>query len=475
MRIALLPPPWAMAFLWAPAMALMPSRDGGDPATLRCECVVIVAVSVVGYAAYLLACHLLGGKLTCGDEGAYRHKPALGETVAQEETPHHEQASPSRGYVQIVDLCTGVRSRSNPRTTTPFDNDVCSGEYCLLHRMPPQSSHDPSDVAKTDEEDPYAAHFHGRARLWEVRFRCTFKQPVACASLRLAAAPIERIQVGVRQAALHRFFVGLIGPAADDFYTTPGDDPAGRDPSDIEAPGTSIPLYSADQHIPCAEGELPPRLLDPSFSCLGWRKAADRAGFRASLRDHVFQPGEVHTFAFWGPSRLVNLISWQAVGVPLCADFSLDALNGPPPVVLSLYRLGPPIEKTAGRRDSRHLPGRIRTLVRVCGWSSLHPPSLERLRLVEELITAGRRVGSARDAGHRTPTPTPAPALPAHSCFGWFLPQGLAARTGLRACLGHKSPGGAAVAATDASPASGAKERFQCWLRRRAGARPSAR
>jgi len=361
----------------------------------------------VGWAAYLLS------QKAFDDEA----EPTRRDGESPKELA---DSSPQAPHVKVLDLASGVMARSNSNTVVPFDAEAASGCYCLLHR--------PLDGDMAS--DPYADYFRGKVRLWEVRLQLRFKEKVEASAIRLGTSPLERIPVGVRQVALHRSFIGLMGSALQGFYNSPGDDPTGRRPADVEPPITSVPIYAADQHIETGEAEAPPKLLDPAFPSLGVRKTADRAGFKAKLAPRVFQPGEVHTFAFWGPSRLVNMITWQVVGLPMWSELSLDIMNGPPPIILSMYILGPPVAKPNGEMDTRHLPARTKIVARACGWSSIRPPPPRHMQRMREMAT--RPLAGHREAGLETPGSrqalTPASSSSTSACFGWF-PRGYLAWT----------------------------------------------
>lgn len=285
-------------------------------------------------------------------------------------------------HICILDMQTGRMTRSNPKELMEIDNDVCSGSYVLLHR--------PLDRDKDslpEKPDLLADHFKGKVRLWEVRFQLTFKKDVRAADLRLGTGPFVRIPVGLTQVAVQRSILGALGPAVRGFYNSPGDVPGSRPLEDIEPPVTSICVSESDQHIFTAPTAPKPQLLGEHFSSLGRRKTANPSAYRTEIGDLVLRAGETHTFSMWGPSKLLNLITWQCVGIPLMRPFSLDGLNGPPPILLSVYVLGPPVVNTStGRKDTRHTPSRMTVLYRVAGWPSTRPPVADVMRKLRRQI-----------------------------------------------------------------------------------------
>jgi len=95
------------------------------------------------------------------------------------------------------------------------------------------------------------------------------------------------------------------------------------------------------------------------------------------------QPGECHTFAFWGVSRMVDLIEWKLQTIPFVKNTSMDAIIGAPPVVLTIYVLNP-----GGEGETRHLDSRMAVLWKTALWSTKYPPSPERLNALQAAITA---------------------------------------------------------------------------------------
>lgn len=170
----------------------------------------------------------------------------------------------------------------------------------------------------------------------------------------------------------------MAGPMLGGFYNSPGDDPTAGIEGELERPVTSVPICEADQHIMTLPGEAPPGLFDNGFPELGQKKSIDGKAFRTAMSEMIFEAGETHTFAYWGPSQAVDLIKWQLVGLPMLRGTSLDILNGPPPVLVTAYVLKPGHEQ-----ETRHLESRKDVLWQVAGWSSNYRPTPERLQELE--------------------------------------------------------------------------------------------
>merc|ERR1719414_2912626 len=105
-----------------------------------------------------------------------------------------------------------------------------------------------------------------------------------------------------KQVAAIRWLTSLLGRNIGGMYNSPGDDPEGRAPSDVEKPVTSVSVVEVDQYVAPSSGS-PPDLLDEAFPSFGTFKVQDPGKLRRHLHETVFEPGETHTFAFWAPSR----------------------------------------------------------------------------------------------------------------------------------------------------------------------------
>lgn len=329
--------------------------------------------------------------------------------------------------VKIMDMQSGRVTTSNASSPTCFDNELASGSYLFMHRrwqFEPDSAGDGGGASRRQQGDDY---FHGKKRLWEVRFQMSFKKRVPASSMWISSSPFERMPLGASQVAAQRWLMTMLSGVVRGAYNTPGDDPRGRHPDDVETPRTCAPFWEVDQYIPPAEGGKM-CLMDPAFPNLGMTKSKCSASFKKQLRGLVFEPGKIYTFAFWAPSQAFDLARWQvAPTVPLAGGLSLEVLNGPAPMFLSVYVLAPGLGK-----DKRHLNSRTTMVWRVAGWSSQQPPTPERMRRLEEMaISGGTAVGtSASPVEPQEPTPVPGCLSPCgagihrllHRCFAWAAP-----------------------------------------------------
>jgi hypothetical protein len=332
---------------------------------------------------------VLIASLVVRDFGRHEADLTLRNGSVQEDTPVVNSAIdlkddldglPAEADAPVVfwhDMASGERTAANSGVPIFFENEVCRGYYMLFHRP-----------AKDDPRCPHSQYFSGKKRNWEGRLRIFFKQPVRARDLRLSGSPFERLPVSAAQAAMQRMVLKIAGPSLGSFYNSPGDDPKTCE-GEPELPVTSITLCDADQYIGHTPGVEPPSLTDHhTFAQRGCLKVNGAAAYRDALNSTTFQAGETHCFGFWGPARFFDLIQWRMVGLPFLRDLSLDTLNGPPPLVLTLYTLDP--EET-DRGSCRHLASKMQVHLRIATYSSLHMPSAE----VLERLPKGRTRGVA--------------------------------------------------------------------------------
>jgi len=337
-----------------------------------------------------------------------------------EETPKQEDYA----EVKVLDMATGRMTSSNPSAPMCFDSEVASGVYLFLHRRWELGS-DAADAEHGADAHQSKSYFHGKRRLWEVRFQCCFKQRVSASSLRIGCSPYVRRKLGPTQVAAHRLMIMVMGPTLRGMYNSPGDDPKGRAESDVEKPVTSITIAEADQYIAPSHGE-PPDLLDEAFPSLGTLKVRDPVKHKRHLREIVFEAGETHTFGFWAPSRAFDLARWRVdASIPFVGGLSLDALNGPPPLLLSVYVLKP-----GCGREKRHLQSRKVVVWEVAGWSNQYPPAPEHIRSLKEtaegVATMEDSHGKeALQSGSNKPV----------SCHACLMPCGVGIHKFIRSCL----------------------------------------
>mmetsp|Transcript_44133 Transcript_44133/g.89080 ORF Transcript_44133/g.89080 Transcript_44133/m.89080 type:complete len:424 (-) Transcript_44133:412-1683(-) len=408
--------PGAVWLSWRPLVASLEFVFQLRQLECRWECIAAIILLLV---AVLAACVSLA---RCSGSGSRPAHPGIVETDAKVVgTP----VCAATAEVKIMDMQTGRMTRSNPSSPMCFDTEIASGSYLLKHRRwPSEEDSSEGDQGGVDDADEY---FRGKKRLWEVRFQCTFKVRVAASSLRIGSSPFQRMPVGGKQVAAQRWLTTFMSNGLRGMYNSPGDDPSGRHPDDVEPPVTSVPLTEVDQYVPPPEGGgAAPDLLDPSFPSHGIIKATDSAAMKKHLRNAVFEPGEIHTFAFWAPSRAFDLARWRiAKNVPFAGGSSLDALNGPPPMFLSIYLLKP-----GQGRERRHLKSRVTMVWQVAGWSSKFPPTPERMKRLREMATGSTAITESKGQG----VPPPDAPKPTQ-CHSFLMPCGMGIHRFIRGCL----------------------------------------
>eukprot|EP00931_Biecheleriopsis_adriatica_P085835 TRINITY_DN60620_c0_g1_i1.p1 TRINITY_DN60620_c0_g1~~TRINITY_DN60620_c0_g1_i1.p1 ORF type:complete len:379 (+),score=67.23 TRINITY_DN60620_c0_g1_i1:28-1164(+) len=285
---------------------------------------------------------------------------------------------------------TGVLD-GNPLFPYSFENENCIGKVLPLHRP----TLDPSLESSGDY--PYAAHFRGRKRLWELRWSFKFKHDVTD-RMRFGIELQEYVPVNVATKRLMEMIVGVLRQTVgSEVYHSPGDDPS-RVSGALERPVFTMPLFAFDQLIVTPEGEEPPDLTDPSFSELGMKRTDDLAAFTKRLSEMELKAGPVYTVAFWSISQFLDSIKWQIQKIVPFRPVDFNTLCGAPPVNLVLYTIN-----DDARGDKRHLQTKKNYYFRLAFWSSLHPPSAKRLReLVPDLGTQRRRAAS-KEEGSASP------------------------------------------------------------------------
>lgn len=272
---------------------------------------------------------------------------------------------PSTGETQHVPY---LDKENTPYT---YENEMCVGSSLAIHR----ATWDPALNKSGDY--PFGDVFKDRKINWEVRMQLRFKK-----------APERPLQFGIELDE----YVPLMGPTktamkavvsafkyivGEDLYHSVGDDPSCTQ-GEAERPIFSMPLWAFDQFIETPEGETPPDLADPNFMSLGIKRADDYKTFEKTLRSVQFRPGATYTFNFYSISPLMDNINWKIGGIIPGITIDMNQFCGRPPVHLVVYELQAPPK--GSEHDERHLDSRKNYLFHMVFWSSLRPPSSQRLR-----------------------------------------------------------------------------------------------
>lgn len=265
---------------------------------------------------------------------------------------------------------------SNLPVPTPFENQHCSGEFLPLHRP----THDKALDRSGDY--PYADHFKGRKRLWEMRWTFRFKHDVTD-GMRFGIELDQYVPVNASTRWLMEMAVGLLAQTAGkELYHSPGDDP-GRVLGELEKPVFTMPMFAFDQIVVTPAGEDPPSLTDPAFADLGIKRSDDRAAFIREVSNMKLKPGAVYTFAFWGISQFLDVIKWEMQKIVPFKSFDFNLMCKAPPVNLVLYT----VKEEELQDDKRHLQDKKTYYFRLAFWSSMKPPPMQRLRELVPSLT----------------------------------------------------------------------------------------
>lgn len=263
---------------------------------------------------------------------------------------------------------TGI-VESNSSVPTPFENQHCSGAFLALHRPTYDKVLDKSD------DYPYANHFKGRKRLWEMRWTFKFKHDVTD-GMRFGIELDKYVPVNGSTKWLTEMAVGMLAQTVGkELYHSPGDDPT-KVIGDLEKPVFTMPMFAFDQFIVTPEGEDPPSLTDPAFTDLGVKRTDDRAAFIRQASQLELKAGPVYTFAFWGISQFLDNIKWEMQKIVPFKSFDFNVMCGAPPVNVVFYT----VKEDDLKDDKRHLQDKKTYYFRLAFWSSLKPPPRERLR-----------------------------------------------------------------------------------------------
>eukprot|EP00411_Alexandrium_monilatum_P063254 CAMPEP_0175530580 /NCGR_PEP_ID=MMETSP0096-20121207/21733_1 /TAXON_ID=311494 /ORGANISM="Alexandrium monilatum, Strain CCMP3105" /LENGTH=364 /DNA_ID=CAMNT_0016833303 /DNA_START=24 /DNA_END=1115 /DNA_ORIENTATION=+ len=264
-----------------------------------------------------------------------------------------------------------------------FDNENCTCKFHILYRP----TDDPAADAAGDY--PWAAHFGGKKRLWEIRWQLTVKRaPRRPLVFGLELSRYMPVSGWARriQAMTVATLRGVVG---EDLYHSCGDDPKTVH-GEAERPVFMMPLWAFDQIIVSEPGEEPDIR---NIASLGTLRTSNRVEFIRRFSTLELEPGKVYTFAFWCISRFVDVVRWRMLGVvPKGVNF--NTFCGRPPVHIVIYE----VEEDPSGREKRHLQSRKTYYFNLALWSTRDPPAPDALRaLVPDAL---RGPGQAReDAG----------------------------------------------------------------------------
>jgi len=327
-----------------------------DPACIVALCAVIaIGVTPTTLGLVLLAVVLVWLSRLGKKESRAKASPSVSD--ADPDMKHRAGLAgtfiPSNG--EILDL-----SRTPVHHT---ENEYCSATWMSMTR--------PTDDPELDASNqyPYAEHFKGRRRLWEVRWQ-----------IRIKVAPRKPLFFGIQLAeyvpvagwakAIQKSTVGLLRKAAGgDIYHSCGDNPAAAVPScgEIEEPVFAMPLWAFDQVIESEVGQEPDIR---NLKGLGILRTDGRRKFMQHMSQLELRTDRVYTLAFWCISRWVDALNWRMLGVvPGGVDFNV--MCGRPPIHIVIYEL----EDAIDPQEKRHLESRKNYYFHSALWSERFPPA----------------------------------------------------------------------------------------------------
>eukprot|EP00929_Paragymnodinium_shiwhaense_P085878 TRINITY_DN4633_c0_g1_i1.p1 TRINITY_DN4633_c0_g1~~TRINITY_DN4633_c0_g1_i1.p1 ORF type:complete len:390 (-),score=83.53 TRINITY_DN4633_c0_g1_i1:230-1399(-) len=256
----------------------------------------------------------------------------------------------------------------NVETPWPFNNEAASGTFLPLHRPTYNKEVDAS------VQYPYAWHFSGRKRLWEMRIQLRFKREIENSKVRFGIELDDYVPTDRASASMMKLTVGALRRVVgDQLYHSVGDQPGQGKNGERERPVFVMPLWAFDQFIVTPEGEEPPNLTHDISEMGELRTSGKREFIKKSLELRLV-PGPTYTFCFWGISRFLDDLNWQVKNVVPMATVDFNKFCGSPPVHLVFYELN----EAAG--ENRHVDSRKKYIFHLAFWSSKSPPKPERLR-----------------------------------------------------------------------------------------------
>jgi hypothetical protein len=157
-----------------------------------------------------------------------------------------------------------------------------------------------------------------------------------------------------------------------DLYHSKGDDPQ-KVKGELERPAFTMPLWAFDQFIVSEPGEEPD--LTKDLEPYGVKRTDGVKEYIQAINDLKanFSTHKVYTFCFWGISRFLDNIKWEIVGVVPGRPIDFNQFCGKPPVYACIYSL------KDDPSDPRHLQSKKKYLFNLAFWSSLNPPSVDKV------------------------------------------------------------------------------------------------
>eukprot|EP00928_Gymnodinium_smaydae_P084569 TRINITY_DN6782_c0_g2_i1.p1 TRINITY_DN6782_c0_g2~~TRINITY_DN6782_c0_g2_i1.p1 ORF type:complete len:391 (-),score=52.92 TRINITY_DN6782_c0_g2_i1:438-1532(-) len=300
----------------------------------------------------------------------WRHGKVAAQPITDIQLKQHAtHSNRPRGFLDIrfVEPCEPVGACFTTAEPEPqkFETDACIGFSLVLHK--PTADNDLLRSANY----AFAAHMHDRKRLWEFRWQITPKKQLNTRSIYFGVEQDQYAYINAVSRMLSKNLVAGLRRVVD-LYQSEGDDPK-KCRGETERPCCVFSLQTLDQLIVTPPGGQPPSLDDPGYSGLGITKADDRKRFKAAIEDLELLPGHTYTFSFWSVARFADAVGWQSVG---STGVRFQKIGIHPPCYFAMYELGPGLTST----EKRHLDSRKTYCFKLAYWSSLYPPSAQRVQ-----------------------------------------------------------------------------------------------
>mmetsp|Transcript_16336 Transcript_16336/g.30028 ORF Transcript_16336/g.30028 Transcript_16336/m.30028 type:complete len:313 (+) Transcript_16336:1-939(+) len=282
--------------------------------------------------------------------------------------------------------------RANTSFVSEMENERCSAKVIAMHRP----THDPK--LEETREYPFAWHFEGRKRLWEIRIQMRFKT-LPRGRLHFGIELDNYVHVSGMAKQVQKMVTSSIRSVLGcNIYHSVGDDPA-TTTGEVEAPTFVMPLWSFDQFVESKLGDEPDIL--GSLEGIGMRRTDGLAAYLKAMQITMdnLSTDRVYTFCIWGISQFLDCMSWE-LRVPQLfgARMDFNKLCGSAPVFVGMYEL-----KGTSDKDQRHLASRKQYYIHVAMWSEQQPPKTSTLQAMGLAAETARGLGQAESKeDHRT-------------------------------------------------------------------------
>jgi len=217
-----------------------------------------------------------------------------------------------------------------------FELDNFKGICMFLHR--PAWSYDNPD---TEISYPYKQLFHGRRRLWEWRLQGKFKQRPG--QLYVGIELEDYVPVNFATRSLMRGILPLIQSAIQCklVHHEIGD------PDDASVhPAVVAPIWAVDNTLVHDDPKDAPDIQNPTALPGGLNRKGARQYWETLWKGGGPQwddglGGPTFTFAFWGPSQLLDMRAWVFRKLPMMwgRQLSMEPFCGQQPVHAVIYEL----------------------------------------------------------------------------------------------------------------------------------------